>query len=249
MLLSDTTNKNGLIQECEFWTNLGDAAISGDSTLLKIFVNRLNRAYDRVVPLLLSYGDTMRWDDSTNHTKHPVATFDITSGVNDYQFLSDEQSNSILNIVDVHILQGSALTQYTKLRRMTLDEPDANRVMSPNTLDTGIPGAFLERNNTVFLDRLPTYSATAGGKIFFERSPSYLSASSLTVTPGIPEPAQPLLALEASLDYLTVHKPENGVLIAKLASEIEKAKKQLSFIISKKHPTRRRITGAKRCAI
>jgi hypothetical protein len=249
MILSDTTNKNGLIQECEFWTNLGDAAISGDAVLLKIFVNRLNRAYDKVVPFLLSYGDTMRWDDSVNHTKHPVATFDITSGTNDYQFLADEQSNSILNIVDVMILQSATATQYYSLRRMTLDEPKANRVLSPNTADTGIPSAFLERNNTVFFDVLPSYSATAGGKLFFERSPNYLSASSLTASPGIPEPSQPLLAMEASLDYLVVHKPDNTAAIRRLSVEIEKAQASLKRIIDKKHPTRRRLTGYRASAV
>src|SRR2546425_13286990 len=115
MQLSDTTNKNGLIQECEFWTNLGDGTISGDSALLKVFVNRINRAYDRVLPILQSGYDTMKWDDSVNHTKHPIATFNIQSGIGDYEFLSDEQGNSILNVIAVHILQSSAATEYQPL--------------------------------------------------------------------------------------------------------------------------------------
>ena len=40
LVFSDTTNKNGLIQECEFWTNLGDGTISGDTTLLAQFTDR-----------------------------------------------------------------------------------------------------------------------------------------------------------------------------------------------------------------
>ena len=58
MQLSDTTNKNGLLQECEFWCKLPDGSITGTTLLLKQFVNRLNRAYDRVMPILLSGGDT-----------------------------------------------------------------------------------------------------------------------------------------------------------------------------------------------
>src|SRR3954469_10147135 len=216
MLLSDTTNKNGLIQECEFWCEFPDGGISETSLLLKQFVSRLNRAYDRLMPVLLSSGDTMRWDDTLNHTKHPVATFNITSGTNDYQFLQDEQSNSILNIVAVHILPSSTSTEYVELPRITLDDPRAERAMYPNPSATGVPGAFVERNSTVFFDVVPNYSATSGGKFFFERSPNYFTSSALTQSPGIPEPYHPLLALYASLDWVLVKQPTKGALIQTL---------------------------------
>jgi hypothetical protein len=244
MRLSDTTNKNGLIQECEFWTNLGDGTISGDTTLLKVFVNRLNRSYDRVMPLLLSYSDTMKWDDSANHTKHPIGYFDIESGVGDYEFLADEQGNSILNIVALSILQSASATEYAELGRLTLDDPRAERAMSPNPSDTGVPSRFLERNNTVFFDVVPNYNATNGGKLFFERSPSYFSASTLTKTPGIPEPFQALLAQEASKDWLAVHKSEQVGLLTTLQNQIVQSRADIKLLIDKKHPTRRRAVGA-----
>jgi hypothetical protein len=249
MQLSDSTNKNGLIQECEFWTKLGDGAISGNALLLKQFVNRLNRSYDRLMPLLLSRGDTMRWDDTVNHTKHPVATFNITSGTGDYQFLSDEQGNSILNIVALHILPSSSSTEYQELRTLTLDDPRANRAMYPNPSAVGVPSAYVERNSTIFFDVVPNYSATAGGKLFFERSPSYFSASTLTQTPGIPEAFHPLLALYAALDWNIVNIPTNQVLIVQLQREIERQRIDLDVLINKKNPTRRRVVGVRTTAI
>jgi hypothetical protein len=241
MQLSDTTNKNGLIQECEFWCKFPDGTISGSSLLMAQFTSRINRAYDRVLPILLSGNDTMRWDDTVNHTKHPVATFDITSGVNDYQFLADEQGISILNIVAVHILPASNSTEYQKIRRISLDDPASEFAMYPNPSAVGIPSAFVERNSTIFFDVTPNYDATAGGKLFFERSPSYFTADATSKTAGIPEPFQPLLALYASLDYNIVNRPENGVLIAELRAEIALQTQNLSALIDLKSPSRTHI--------
>lgn len=249
MQLSDTTNKNGLIQECEFWCKFPDGTISGSALLLAQFVNRLNRGYDKLMPVLLSGSDAMRWDDTVNHTKHPVATFDITSGTNDYQFLSDEQGNSILNVVALHILPSATSTEYGVLERITLDDPRANRALYPNPSMVGVPSGYVERNSTVFFDVTPNYSATAGGKLFFERSASYFTTSVLTKTAGIPEPFQPLLALHASLDWNIVNRPDNQVLIAELRAEIAQQRKDLSTLIDLKSPTRRRVVGARKNAI
>lgn len=247
MQFSDTSNKNGLIQECEFWTNLGDAAISGDTTLLKQFASRINRAYDAIMPLILSFGDKMRWDD-TNHTDHPIGTFNIVSGQNDYELLVDDNSLSILNITDVMILPGSSATEYVRLRRMTLDDPRALRAMSPNPADSGIPSAFVEKDNVVFFDVKPNYSATSGGKLFFERVADYFTAADTTQTPGIPAPFHVLLALYASLDYLLVHKPENKMLITRVEARIAQMRKDLDRAITDRNPIRRRVTGFMRNA-
>lgn len=244
MAFSDTTNKNGLIQECEFWTNLGDGTISGDATLLKQFANRLNRAFDNVLPLVLSTGDKLRWDD-TNHADHPIATFDITSGTHDYQFLTDDNSLSILNITDVMILPSSSSTEYTRLHRMTLDEPRALNAMDPNPADIGIPWAFVEKNNTIFLYPEPNYSATNGGKIYFERVPDYFTSADTSQTPGIPAPFHPLLALYASLDWLLVFKPENSMLISRIEARIAQMRRDLKKATDLRNPVRRHVVGAR----
>jgi hypothetical protein len=243
MIFSDATSKNGLIQECEFWTNLGDGTISGDTTLKAVFANRLNRAFDSVLPLVLSKNDKMRWDDP-NHTDHPIATFDLVSGQNDYTMLEDEDGLSILNITDVMILPAASSTQYMRLRRMTLDEPRALRAMSPNPTDIGIPSAFLEKGNVIFFNWTPNYSATDGGKVFFERIPEYFTATGNdTLSPGIPVPFQPLLALYASLDWLLVNKPDAATLITRLEARIAQMRSDLDHYTDQRNPTRGRIIG------
>lgn len=241
MQYSDTTNKDGIIQTIEFWCGLSDAEISGDATKLKRFTGRVNRAFDKVLPLVLSYTDHLRFDDP-NHSDAPIGTFDLESGKGNYTVDTDDNSLAILNIVNVSILTGSSATEYQPLERVTLDDPRAPRMLSPNPSDSGVPTAFLEHDNTIFFDKKPNYNATAGGKIIFEREPSYFTSSDTTKQPGIPKPFHELLALYPSHDYLIVYKPDNQMLITRVENEITKQEKNLSDMVSKRNPTRGRIT-------
>lgn len=243
MQFSDTTNKNGLIQECEFWCNLGDGTISGDTTLLAQFTSRINRGFDRVMPLLLSHSDKIRWDD-VNHTDHPIGTVNIVSGQHDYQMLVDDNGLSILNITDVMILDSATATEYRRLRRVTLDDPRALTIMSPNPSQSGIPSMFVEKDNVIFLGNKPNYSATAGMKLFFERAQSYFAANDTTKTPGIPQQFHMLLALYGAYDWLCVNKPENGILLGEIKAEIARQRTDLERSINSRNPTRRRLIAA-----
>ena len=242
MQFSDTTTKQGLIQECEFWTNLGDAGISGDSTLLKQFTSRINRAYERVLPLVLSMDDTMQWDDP-NYTDKPIARTDLVSGQQDYSAISDEDSNSILNVVKVFVLQSSTATEYVELRRVPVGVGGEARILSPATTFVGIPTEFVELGGSINLGPIPNYTATNGLKIMFERSPSYFASTDTTKKSGIPEPFHQLLALHASKDWLAVNKPENGLLIGEIKQEIMKREDKLTKQNAARYPKRKRVMG------
>ena len=243
MDFSNTTTKAGIIQTIEFWTNLGDAGVSGDATLLKVMTARVNEAFDRLMPLLLSYSDKLRWDDA-NNTDLPIGTFNIVSGQSDYTIAQDDNSLDILNITDVRILTSASGTDYVTLEKMTIDDERALTAMSPNSADTGTPTAYLERGNTLFLYPQPNYSATSGCKIFFERQQSYFTSTDTTKKPGIPRPFQGLLPLYASYDWLLVNKPANGELITRIEAQIATREQSLKDLISARYPTRQRITVA-----
>lgn len=242
MQYSNTTTKDGLMQTCEFWTGLGDAAITGNATRKAQFNARLNSAFDRVLPRVLSYSKSLRWDD-TNHTDHPFGTFNIVSGQNDYTIKEDDNNLDIFNFVGVSIVSSSTETEFQKLTQLSSDDPRAERAMSPNPSDTGVPTHYLEANNTIFLYPKPNYSATAGAKVFFEREPSYFVVADTTKEPGIPKPFHEVLALYASLDWLLVNKPENGQLIPRLEARIARIESELDDMISKRNPQRRRLTA------
>ncbi len=244
MQFNNSTDKNGGIQACEFWCNLGDGGISGDADLLKIFTARINSGFDHLMPRLLSYtSDLIRWDD-TNHTDHPFGYVDIVSGQSDYEIKQDGNALDILNITRVKILDSATQTIYKDLQQMTIDDPKATNAMSPNSDETGIPSTFLEKGNVIFLYKQPDYASTKGIKLFFEREQSYFISTDTTKEPGIPLPFQEILFLYASLDWLLVNKPDNGMLISRIEARIAQKEFALDRAISKRNPVQRRITSA-----
>lgn len=239
MDFSDTTNKNGIIQTIERWTGLGDGTITG--TLLKTMTASVNAAFDELMPLVLSYCDHLRWED-TNHTDKPVATFNLVSGQADYKFTTDDNSLNVLNITGVRVYPSSSATEYEDLERMTLDDPNALDAISPNPSNTGIPSHFLEHGNTLYLYPEPNYSSTSGVKVYFERDPSYFASTDTTKEPGIPRPFHALLPMIASHEWLTQNKPENQMLITRLEAKIADAKKALKDLIGARTPTKNTMT-------
>lgn len=240
MPFSDTSAKSGILQAIEFWTNLGDGGITNDATLLKIFTARVNDAFDRLMPLLLSYSDKLRFDDS-NNTDLPSGTLSMVSGQPDYTISVDDNGLKILNITDVRILTSATGATFITLEKLTIDDARVLDAMKPNSTDTGIPTAYLERGNTIFLYPNPNYSATNGIRIFFEREASYFASTDTTKQPGIPRPFHTLIPLYASYDWLLVNKPANAELITRIEAQIRTREQSLKDLISMRYPTRQRI--------
>lgn len=242
MQFSDTTNKNGIIQDIEQWAGLTDGTISGNATQLKIVTAWVNGEFDGILPSILSYTDFPRWDD-TNHSDKPVGKFDMTSGINNYTVLTDDNSLDILNIVAVRILQSSSSTDYVDLERITLDDPRARDALSPDSGNSGIPTGFVEHGNTIYFDKKPSYTATNGVKVYFEREQSYFASSDTTKEAGIPKPFHRLLPLRTARRWLLIYKPDNTVLLANINAEIVRVERELMDMIELRNPTRRRMVA------
>ena len=98
MVYSDTTNKNGIIQRIERYTELGDGVISGDNTTLRQVTSDVNETvYDLTTEIMLQQ-DSFDWDDP-NKTDYPIATTPLVADQRDYQF--DSISFLKLKRVDV----------------------------------------------------------------------------------------------------------------------------------------------------
>lgn len=85
MVYNDTTNKNGVIQRIEDYTQLGDGAITSDSTLLKKMTSFVNEVVFELTNDILLSQDSFDWDDPTNLT-YPIATTPLFASQRDYQF-------------------------------------------------------------------------------------------------------------------------------------------------------------------
>lgn len=232
MKFSDTTNKDGLIQDCEQWCNLGDGGISGDSVLLKQFTGRLNHAFDEVLPIVFQSDAKWQYDDP-NHTDHPIATLDLASGQPDYSFISDEDGNSILELRSIFVKDPQGIWQ--KLTPIDADsDPNTSQVFAQNSTNTGTPTRYDKIGTTIWLDPMPNYSSTGGVRGVFSRSQSYFVSGDTTKTPGIPSPFHRLLPLIASRDYVAVHKTDNPQLLNTINGVIAELKRNLATHFSKR---------------
>jgi hypothetical protein len=231
MFFNDTTTKNGLIQLCEKWANLGDAGISGDSSLLARFTADINAAYDEILPLIFSSDAKWQWDDP-NHTKYPLATTNLVSGQADYAIVADEQGNSVLEIRKLYVMDPSGI--YREMQAVDAQtDIDAASILAEASTNVGTPRRYDKIGPSVFLDPIPNYAAAAGVRAVFSRTPSYFASTDTTKTPGIPILHQ-LLALIPSRDYVAIHKPENTVLLQTINSKIAEEKGDLRNFLSKR---------------
>ena len=236
-MFSDTTNRTGLIQSCERWTNLGAAGISGTPELLKDFTARINEAYDEVLPVIFSADATWQWDDS-NHVKGPSATTDLVSGQSVYSVVTDQNGNSVLEIQAAFIKDENGEWQ-------ELDAINSAAALTQNSTNTGTPTQYDKNGISLVLNKIPNYSTTGGLKLVFSRTPSYFVSTDTTKTAGIPAHFARLLSLIASYDWLLVNKAENVTLITRLEGKITEAKTQLGAHMSKRSRDERTVARAR----
>lgn len=240
MQYSNTTTKDGLLQDCEFWTGLGDGTITGSATLKALFTNRLNREYDSVNAFLKRKSKLSSHDDY-NYLSQDFSTFQFSSAGNSFQFLTTEDGETITDIVGISIQESSGAVKYVPLQKLTVDNAKALQIMSPDTDNTGVPTGYIERNNTVFFDVIPSFSGTA--KLFFKRAPSYFVSTDTTKTPGFDADYHPVLSKRASLAWLLVNKAEAVTLIGELKGLIAEDMNGLSISTEMRNPTKQRIIG------
>jgi hypothetical protein len=271
MKFSNTTDKNGILQACEFWTGLGDTGITSDTYLLKVFTYLCNEAMNDILPVVLGKTDELRWDDP-QQTTFPIGFADLVIGKSSYPYLTDSAGNSVYNIARIFLRTPSndTLDWDRELVRVPTGgtgslegnqsgvlagvTTDYSRIINPRFSETGTPHSFAELNGVIFLYPIPDYNNAEGMKILFEREPvRFISSGNTTignipfadVTAGIPDIFQALIPLRASRKWLAVNKPDVPVLMANINSEIATKEAQLNEMQSKRTPTKIRITFPK----
>jgi len=133
MVFNDTSGRQGLIQLAEFWAGLNAGDISSDSNLLAVFTNLINRRLDKYLGLLGGSSSLTKIDD-TSYNTHPLLSLYLLRTAR-LRILVDEDGNAISDFTAVMIKVDN---EYKKLDRITLDHPDAEYIMSPNSDDKGV---------------------------------------------------------------------------------------------------------------
>lgn len=242
MQLSNTTSQAGLVQKVERWTRRPYGR-SGNE--LREIINGINDSFARILPLLLSYNDLIRWDD-TNHTDAPVGTVNLVANQNDYKITQDDNSLDILNIIYVRILNNTGDTQYQELERISADDSRVPEILNPNTAITGSPTGYLELGNRLYLNILPDESITNGLEIGFAREQNYFTVTGTsgddTTEPGFPKPFHELLALYEAQDWNAINRPKDIRLQNTLDKRIERMERDFKKFIHMRNPARKIMT-------
>lgn len=218
MQFSDTTNRTGIIQDCEFWSGLGKEQISGNTDLLQDFTRLINNRYDKYVMILLNSQDSWDFDD-INYTDYPLLTANLVANQQDYTFPA---SLNILKIKRVEVTYDGS--KWYKAEPLDVNElgTASDTTTIANQFFTTQP-YFDPENNGLRLYPIPSANVTNGLKIWIYRNVDAFSTADTTQVPGFDRAYHQLLSLGASLDYM-IQKGQQPA--ANLANKLELLEKE-----------------------
>lgn len=216
MVFSDTTNKNGVIQTNELYCGLGDAGISGNSTLLKQFTNLNNIALKRIWHLLFRFNGGWKYDDS-NNTDLPQAVQDLSAGTRKYALPS---TALVINRIEVKNANGD-FQVVTPIRLEQIDV--AVDELYPTD---GMPIYYRLLGSTIELFPGPAAASvtTSGGlKVYFDRgSVSFDATGADSRTPGFASEYHDMVPLKSSIEWLKINKPNSETLTALIQDDLKR---------------------------
>lgn len=198
MQFSNTTQKDGIIQRIEDYTNLGDGVISGDDTLLRKTAADVNETqYDLIVDIM-QLQDSFDWDDPYR-TDYPIATTPLTTN-RDYQF--DQLSFLKLKRVDI-TYDGINWERATPFDSATYMKGFGNDTQVDQHFDTSKP-MYDPKSFGFWLYPKATAAQVADGalaRIEFSRAFDEFKFDDTEQQPAIDRPFHDLIAIGASLKW------------------------------------------------
>jgi hypothetical protein len=176
MVFSDTSTNLGIVQQVRSFMRVD----SNQWPTSKI-VNSVNNYLDRVAGYAIGADSRFQWDD-TNHSKLPIGTTNLVASQTDYSFLTDEQGNRILTLTRIDVKNSDGVwTQLTPI-----DQKEINIALDEASRTASLPTHYDKiADNIIRLYPTPETSVTAGIKFYFQRTPSYFTATDTTKEPGV----------------------------------------------------------------
>ncbi len=245
MVFNDTTDKNGLIQECETWLFGSDyGAISSNTKLLATFTRLLNYGLDEVTAIIFQTDGKWQFDDS-NYTDYPIAFTNLLSGQQDYTL---DVSHLKITAVEVKDSAGN----FRPLKQIDLRDINNSGIAQDEFLESdAMPQYYDLIDSAIFLYPAPAtgYVTTTNGlKLFMQRQPSYFVSSDTTKKPGIPAIFHDIVALFACQKYAKSNSmfDKSTVIDNELTKRIKALK---DFFNTRNVDMKKRITPRKTCAV
>lgn len=194
MQFSDTTNRTGIVEALEDFTNTQSSTTA--SYPLKTKTRDINNAFAHF--MMLAIRSSGRWQvDDTNQTDYPIITFDIVSGQDNYAFTTDGSTpaNQILDLHQFRIKNTSG--NWINIRPIDRAVDDINAYQGL----TGTPEAYDLTSNGIILFPTPNYNSDEGAEMYVSRTPSYFLSTDTTKKPGIPDMFHEYLVIRPAYFY------------------------------------------------
>lgn len=212
MVFSDTTTKQGIVQEIDFLVNSDN-----NSYPIEDKTRNINRAYDKVVSRIFEADGRWEFDDQ-NATDLPIATTPLVIGQQDYSF---DTSFLIVERVEVQQQDGTyiALSPFSQADIVRGGIPGyiPSQSLTDFLSQPGIPQYYDKLANSIFLYPKSSYSTLSDGvtpallKVYFQRNVSYFVPTDTTKTPGFNPQFHRILSMEAALDYARAKNLDIGL--------------------------------------
>lgn len=230
MVFSDNINNSGIVERTRKTTRT-----SIDQWSNQDIANSCNDYLDFVTGYAIATDKRFRWDD-TNHSKMPIGKLDLNSGQSEYSFLLDGQGNKILNLIGVEVKKEDD----TWKRLDEVDFVEMEQAFGAYKTIAGTPEEYDKLNDNVLkLFPAPSYSKTAGLRLFFQRTGSYFLGTDTSKEPGIAPILHRGFVIASSYDCALALGLEN---LQPLSVELEKERqKVIEYFSSRNTDVRQRM--------
>lgn len=219
---SNSSTSGGIVEQAR-------SLMRVDSTMWPTskIVNSVNNWLDFVAGYAIGADKRFQWDD-TNHSKLPQGTTDLVENQVDYSFLTDEQGNAIITLIGLSLVQSDG----TEFPLKPVDRNDSDYNKETYGTQSGTPTRYDKiADNIIRLDTKPSATdvTTYDLKFYFQRTPSYFTATDTTKSPGVSPLLHRGFVVASAYDgALTLGLPNLSALAAERALEVEKVENYFS---------------------
>lgn len=199
MLYSNTTDKNGIIQITEDYTDLGYGYISGTTDNLKKFTTYANEVYGDIWYAIWSATGAWQWDDK-NQTDLPQSTTNLVNGTFKYSLPTQAATIKRIELKDVN-------GNWIKLKPL-IKEKDYLTIDKMESV-SGNPTHYYMTGDTIQVYPTPNYDSTSGMKVYFDRELVEFSYNDTTKEPGFLGTFHGLIPLGMAIKWLKIKQPQS----------------------------------------
>lgn len=224
MQFSDTTNKNGLIQRYEDYTNFGDGVVTDDPTLLSKVTADINETLHDLTSEIMLSDDNFQFDDPYR-TDYAVATTPLVASQRDYQF----DSISFLSLTRVDIsYDGTNYYRATPFDSGAYGEGLGNDTLTDNDFSKTEPMYDPKAFGFWLYPMADATDVSNGGEIRIEYNRSFaeFATTDTTKEPPIVRTFHELIAIGAAMKYLIRKRDPNAASLKVLYDEGKEAMKK-----------------------